>query len=382
MQNLCVTLPSINVVNNNSIQVLLVSTSYPTNAEDWKGRFIADMLRSVSASSQLQLSLWAPPGDIPDNVTDITTSQDRAWLITLSKKGGIAKQLRSSILPGAKAAIGLLIRLFFAYRREISDITHVNWLQNALPLWGTKTPALVTVLGSDFGLLRKTGMTSMLRAVFRQRPTILAPNADWMVPELEKVFSDVAKIVAVPFGIDRRWYALDRSQAESGCWLAITRITRDKIGDLFTWGEGLFENRTLHLFGPMQEQVHLPDWVVYHGPTHPSELCEIWFPRATGFITLSHHDEGRPQVMQEAMAAGLPVIASDLPAHRDFLRHGETGLLVNDPKELVTALTMLDEMQLNHTIGNAARDWAMHNIGDWEECAAKYLALYNELYQP
>jgi len=51
----------------------------------------------------------------------------------------------------------------------------------------------------------------------------------------------------------------------------------------------------------------------YHGPVSPDNLWGKWFPLCSGLITLSHHDEGKPQVMIEAMVAGLPVIASDMP---------------------------------------------------------------------
>ena len=361
-------------------KILMISTSYPVNAEDWTGRFIADMAQAMANRSDLALSLWAPPGEHPHNVTDATTPADKKWLRTLLEQGGIAGQLRNKNITSLKLTAGLLARLYRAYRREPSELAHVNWLQNAIPLWGTNIPALITVLGSDYGLLSKPGMIPMLRAVFRQRPTILAPNANWMKPLLEKSFGDLAKITTVPFGVDKRWFEIDRTSVEPGCWLAITRITRNKIGDLFTWGEDLFKDRTLHLFGPMQEQIDLPAWVTWHGPTHPSELAETWFPQASGLITLSRHDEGRPQVMLEAMAAGLPVIASNLPAHRDFIQHGETGWLVNNSKELEPALQALEDMSNNQTIGEAARRWIKQNIGDWEDCAARYVALYQELY--
>jgi glycosyltransferase involved in cell wall biosynthesis len=37
---------------------------------------------------------------------------------------------------------------------------------------------------------------------------------------------------------------------------------------------------------------------------------------------------GQPQVVMEAMAAGVPVVASDTPAHRELVVHGQTGYLV------------------------------------------------------
>lgn len=361
-------------------RLLFVSTSYPIDAEDWKGRFIADMASALASREDLDMAAWVPPGVLPPRVRHAATPGDQAWLARLLAHGGIAAQLRQGKLTGLASAAGLLARLYRAYRREENDIAHVNWLQNALPLWGTRTPALVTVLGSDYGLLDRPGMVAALRSVFAQRATILAPNAAWMVPRLATVFGTVARIRPVPFGVGRAWFEIDRSRAEPGCWIAVTRLTRNKIGDLFEWGEGLFGGaRQLHLFGPMQEPLPLPNWVNWHGPTHPADLQAHWFPRATGLITLSRHDEGRPQVMLEAMAAGLPIVASDLPAHRDFIRHQETGWLVGQRGDLETALTALTEMAGNCRIGAAAKAWIKQEIGDWDDCAARYAALYAEL---
>ena len=46
-------------------KVLLVSTSYPASATDWRGRFIADMAKALADTQALHLSLWAPPGTLP-----------------------------------------------------------------------------------------------------------------------------------------------------------------------------------------------------------------------------------------------------------------------------------------------------------------------------
>jgi hypothetical protein len=253
-------------------------------------------------------------------------------------------------------------------------------LQNALPLWRTKTPALVTILGSDFALLKIPGMVKALRVVFSRRPTILAPNAGWMAPRLEQLFGDVAEVRPIPFGVDAHWFDVERVPVLPSRWLAVTRLTPAKVGPLFAWGEGIFERgRELHLFGPMQEKLAIPSWVHYHGATHPAELRDTWFPQAAGLLTLSRHDEGRPQVILEAMAAGLPVIASDQPAHRDVIRDGETGRLVSSREAFHAALGELDSPANNLIVGRAARAWMRTTIGTWDDCAARYQAAYGDL---
>lgn len=360
------------------------STSYPENAQDWRGRFIANLAGALAQRDDVDLSLWAPPGELANEIASVSTAADALWLARLSQQGGIAHLLRTRRGLAIGTILMLLFRLGRAYRRQPVHVIHVNWLQNALPLWGTSTPALITVLGSDFGLLRLPGMRALLRAVLGQRRAILAPNAEWMRPALEQAFGDLAEIRPIPFGVDDPWFEVVRLPPldKARHWLAITRLTKNKIGDLFDWGDGLFgETRQLHLFGPMQEQLELPSWVHYHGPTHPADLLQRWFPQACGLITLSCHDEGRPQVMLEAMAAGLPVLVSNLPAHRDMVQHRQTGWLATSRDELREGLDWLEEPVRNEQTGQAARTWIKDSIGSWDDCASRYAAAYQSLLE-
>ena len=360
----------------------MVSSSYPSNARDWHGRFIADMATTISQQQNVGLALWAPPSELPAGVSSALLNDDSHWLMQLQKAGGIAHLLRCGPVKGTCTALGLLRRLWRVYRREQFDVAHINWLQNALPLWHTSRPALITVLGSDFGLLKLPGMTRLLRNMIEKRKCIIAPNATWMVPELEHRFGDIAEIRPIPFGVASRWFNLQRCPAMPHRWLAVARLTRNKIGDLLTWGDGLFgKERELHLFGPMQEEIILPSWVIWHGPTNPDALANDWFPTATGLVSLSRHDEGRPQVMLEAMAAGLPVIASKMPAHEDFVQHQQTGWLVDSTAEFRKALAFLEIPGHNQETGKAARAWTMANIGTWDNCAKRYVRAYHDLLE-
>jgi glycosyltransferase involved in cell wall biosynthesis len=68
------------------------------------------------------------------------------------------------------------------------------------------------------------------------------------------------------------------------------------------------------------------------GPVSPERVTELMTEaRALLFPSLSY--EGSPRSVLEAYAGGVPVIASDIGALREVVRHGETGLLV-PPKQL------------------------------------------------
>lgn len=366
------------------LRVLLLSTSFPADAADWRGVFMRHLVTALARQPDIQLAVWAPPGELPATATSITTSEEAAWLKRLMAAGGISHLMRSGGLRTLPTPVKLLRLLAAAYRRHRTvDVYHVNWLQCALPLPRNGKPALITVLGNDLKLLRLPLMRYLLRRVMRQRKVAICPNAEWMRAPLLKAFGDVAEVVPVSFGIDPRWYAIQRNSdmQPSRRWLVVTRLTADKLGPLFDWSHDFFRHaeRELHLFGPMQEGVAVPDWVHYHGAATPEQLATDWFPGACGLITLSRHAEGRPQVMLEAMAAALPIIASRMPAHASIVDDGVTGMLCDSPEGYGAALIRLEDVSTNGRFGTAARDWAVREIGSWDDCAQRYTRIYREL---
>lgn len=368
------------------MKVLMTSTSYPKDAEDWRGGFISNLVYAMAQVKRVHLHLWAPPGEKPSSVINTLTNQESLWLGNLMDQGGIVHLLRKGGIQGLSVAVKLLINLRNVYIRHTdSDIIHVNWLQNALPLWGIRKPTVISVLGSDYGLLRFPFMNHLLRKVISQRRCILAPNADWMVKGLEKHFGDIAEIRSIPFGVKDMWFDITRNQPPQKAkrkWIVVSRVTQKKIGSLFCWGDRMFSDEDeLHLLGPMQEQMSLPSWVHYHGATHPAALHDQWFPEATGLITLSDHDEGQPQVMLEAMAAKLPIIASDLPAHRNMIEHCRTGWIAKTREDFQEGLRWLSVVDNNIGMGLAASEWVRRYIGTWDDCADRYLAAYEKLIE-
>lgn len=362
----------------------MASTSWPHDVNDWRGRFIFDLHQALTRTGEVALSLWAPPGIAPANGKTATTAAEAAWLHAMSQRGGITHLLRTRPFSGLLHACGILSRLRDAAGRVAPDIYHVNWLQLALGLPDDDRPAFVSVLGSDFGLLRLPGMTTLLRRVFARRPTVLAPNAEWMLEPLRKRFADIAGIEAHPFGVHAEWFDVNRRPMTAGTqdWLVVSRVTRNKLGDLPAWGEGLFDGtRRLHLLGPAQEIIGLPAWIRYHGPTAPQALRDNHFPQAAGLLTLSRHDEGRPQILIEAMAAGLPVIASRISGHADLIRHGETGWLVDSREELILALEQAENPEMGAQIGAQAQAWIRERIGTWDDCARRCLQAYHDLLE-
>lgn len=82
-----------------------------------------------------------------------------------------------------------------------------------------------------------------------------------------------------------------------------------------------------------------------------------WYQSADLFV-LPSRNEGLSNALLEAMACGLPVVASDVGGNRDVLEHGRTGLLVppGDPQRLAGAIArLLGDPLLRADLGQAGR---------------------------
>lgn len=365
------------------MKILFVSTSYPIDDFDWKGRFIERMLCGLS-EMDISLYVWAPPGKLPDKVKYSVSGKEMAWLERLSREGGIAHKIRKGPFHAVIWGSGLLLRLSDMYKRVSDvDIYHVNWLQNILTIPDNRKPILVSVLGSDLSLLNLPGMKSALKRVFKRHHAILAPNNGWMVPVLEKHFGGVAEVREIKFGIDDVFYNLERSvSANPRIWIAVTRITRDKIGPLFDWGESCFKEKDeLHVIGPVTEKISLPVWIKYHDPANLSDIRELWLKRACALITLSLHSEGLPQIVLEAMAAGVPVLASPHSSHREVIDHKKSGWIAGSADEFREGISFLSNPEINVSVGLSAKKTILEICGTWNNAAERYHNAYNELMQ-
>lgn len=98
--------------------------------------------------------------------------------------------------------------------------------------------------------------------------------------------------------------------------------------------------------------------------------------RAADLLCHPSRREGIPNVVREAMAAGLPVVATAASGTPELVRHGETGLLspVGDPAGLrANLVAVLRDSGLRRRLGEAGRTRALAEFSD-AECARQWLA--------
>jgi glycosyltransferase involved in cell wall biosynthesis len=135
-------------------------------------------------------------------------------------------------------------------------------------------------------------------------------------------------------------------------------------------GELFEETRRLAQSCAVRDRIHLPGF----------DQAEKWLGWADCFVLPSRR-EGLSNALLEAMAAGLPCIANDIPPNREALDDGNAGVLVpvEDCDALVEAMRALVEDEAK------ARSFALRAFERAQRCysitavANSYALLYASL---
>jgi len=133
-----------------------------------------------------------------------------------------------------------------------------------------------------------------------------------------------------------------------------------------------YERHLRQLTGELRLTDHV-DWVGFQRDVN-AQLAEIDL-----FVLPSLYGEGLPNAVLEAMAAGVPVIATDVPGCRDLIRDNETGWLVRpgDPADISRAITAaLADKSERLRLGGAGQAWVESNLS-----IHHWISRWRELYR-
>lgn len=123
------------------------------------------------------------------------------------------------------------------------------------------------------------------------------------------------------------------------------------------------------------EQLSLTEHIRMVGTVSDTELAS-WYHAADAFVFPSVK-EGFGLVVLEAMAAGLPVITSDIPVFREFLNDGVGALLtpVGDAAGLATVIRrVVTDAELRSALGALGPGVAAAYT--WDACARQHVDVY------
>lgn len=167
--------------------------------------------------------------------------------------------------------------------------------------------------------------------------------------------------------IGRLW---PQKRIKDAIWAAdLLKVIRDDV-HLLIIGDGPQRHR-LQRF---RDQCHIRDKVHLLG--HRDDVPRI-LPHLDVLWCTSAY-EGQSNAVMEAMAAGVPVVATDIPANRELLEHGVTGFLfpVGDRASLARYThKLLGDRQLARCLAQAAQAHILRNFSV-ETMIQRYRQLY------
>jgi glycosyltransferase involved in cell wall biosynthesis len=267
-----------------------------------------------------------------------------------------------------------------------------------------RKPVVVRVAGAE---LRDVGLEASLRRfLLRFTYTVVTLNGDTL-SELEKMKVSLRRIALVPNGVDVAAFSphFSLDSAEKGLLRALTPAgfvvllvgsvcPRKGVHVLVTAVEHLLAVRPdvhLVIVGPYDDKPEKMQYarflkkVLRESPVREKTLFTGMvkdvrpFLSAADVFVLPSFREGMPNALLEAMACGLPCVASDIAGISEIINPGENGLLVppGDAKALARALRLLSEDRaLGEKLGAAARHYVLENL-TVERMAERYARIFS-----
>jgi glycosyltransferase involved in cell wall biosynthesis len=389
------------------MKVTLLTTSFPLTRQSTSGIFVA---RLVDKLAEIADVIVVTPADkeVKDRLKRCNANivpcryAPKNWQRLAHEPGGMPVATRQNpwlwlLLPG------LILSLGWHCLREArhSDVIHANWAMcgfiAGIAGWLLGKPVVTTLRGDDVTRAEKNKMDMLLLGMCIQSSRkiicVSSDMLDWLAisfPEYKH------KTTLIENGVDDAFIKAGESRSTKKVNDEIRLIT---VGSLIPRkGIDLILNACAQLPGHLnyrlmiagsgpEEQtlrclaasLNITSQVDFTSMLAPENVPEK-LQQADIFI-LASHSEGRPNVLLEAMAAGLPVIASDIRGVKELIKHEHTGLLFRDGEmqnlaELIQLLVVNRELQ--YKLGQAGRKLILDGELTWAKCAEKYSEIYKE----
>lgn len=328
------------------------------------------------------------------------SNQIRIHRLPIGKnQANIHYQTKGELIRYAKVAWKFALKLT---KENSFDLTHSFFSVPCGALsYGLKLrrglPYIVSLRGADvpgyserfknlYGILRP-----IIRTIWKNASFVIANSQG--LRELALVSKPKNTIGVIPNGVDVDLFkpAERRIQAEKFEILCVSRITpRKGIRFLIKALEKfIVEHPYVHLtiIGDGNERESLENLVRGLGLGHsvtfrglvPHNQLPQEYAKADVFV-LPSLNEGMSNTMLEAIASGLPIIATQTGGSDELVKNGVNGLIVKmqDSDDLAQKLSMLVEQeQLRLNMGRLSRELAM--TMSWESVAKQYTQLYREI---
>jgi glycosyltransferase involved in cell wall biosynthesis len=388
--------------------VCLLTTGFPRFEGDLFGIFVLELARGLVRQG-LRVAVLAPHDPVAamcEEVDGVHVRRFRYFLPRwqrLAYGGGMPTNLRESWVARFQVPLFLLAFWVSAMRMVPSaSLLHCQWtisgLVGYLATLVTRRPVVLTVRGSDFHL-SKGGIGAMVnRFIFNRMTSILVVSAD-LARQIGDTGIEAQRLHVVTNGVSERFQPgdslLSRQQlglpTESVILLFVGLLVPvkglDHLLDALQRLVDLPVTCVLVGDGPLREQLRsraqdagLQERVNFAG-NRSAEQIPQWMA-AADILVLPSLSEGRPNVVIEAQACALPVVATAVGGTPELIEDGVSGMLVApaDSEALAGALrTLITDKDLRLRLGAAGRQQIDRGGFTWDATATRTRQIYDDV---
>ncbi|MGD9818500.1 MAG: glycosyltransferase family 4 protein [Desulfomonilaceae bacterium] len=387
-------------------KILVLTTSYPNNSDDWSGMFI-HKLNMALVKIGYDISVLAPSnGEFYgeknfDNVHVIRFPY--FWPRTMEKlcsgAGGIPENIAKGRLAKAQVLTMTMIFLVKAIMcSKDTDIIYANWLGaglvGALVSRIRRLPLVTSFRGDDGYLARDRLFWRICSKLVISQSSALAPVSKELAEICIGLGAKRENVFTPTFGVDTSLFSPDinRSHGEKRVRIVFvgSLIPKKGLQDLLraledenfasvtldVVGDGYYAEQLKDMAGASRFRDNI-NWV---GLATPGKVAQIM--RSSDILCLPSHTEGSPNVVKEAMACGLGVVATRVGGIPDLIQENVTGLLyeprdINELKEKL--LILVNNPDLRKSLGANARERVEQTRMDWSGSAEEFDKIFQRL---
>jgi colanic acid/amylovoran biosynthesis glycosyltransferase len=381
-------------------RLLVLTSTFPAHPGDGTPAFVADLARTHAAHFHTVVLTPAVPGGPTHEARDGFEVRryryyPHRWEDLAA--GAIIENVRarpSRLLQVPFLLAGGMLALRRAVREFRPDVIHVHWIvpQGLMALVSARNlPWLVTAHGGDLYALDSRPLRRLKRDVVRRARAVTVMNDEMRKRVVDLgVSPELASVL--PMGVDLRLHGGEHSvRPVPGRLVFVGRLVEKKgvgvllqalgrIPDDVEWslevvGDGPLRAQLEEEAAPLGDRVTFTGQVpgaAVHEALRRAQIAVLPSVRAH-----SGDQDGRPVALLEALAAGVPVVASDLPGLAEVVDGvGAAGVLVpaGDAGAFAAAITrLLSDPDGRRRMGRvAAQRAASHSV---EAVGARYLEL-------
>ena len=372
------------------MRVLLINYEYPP-VGGGAGNATAFMARSLAELGHSPVVLTAAYGSEPARSTSNGVTVVRVAALR-------ARPDRSSMFEMATYVAAAALALPRLLRLESPDAAIVFFSMPCGPLgllaqWWSGLPYVVSLRGGDVpGTESSLGIVYSLLSPFRRlvlrKSVAVIANSEGLKALSERV--DPISVQVIPNGVDTCYFRPGASNsARPFTFLFVGRFQSQKNLDFLLEAVSRLRQVVAVQFrmvfvgdGPLRNELQrrsialgIADVVTWHGWCSKEQLL-AHYQSSDCFLNPSLY-EGMPNAVLEAMACGLPVLASNVPGNNAVVTHGETGLLfrLDDLALLVADMQrVLIDQSLSSRMGNNGRTKVAADYS-WNSVALSYVSL-------